>query len=275
LGLQLFPLHYPVARDGALWCSCGDRACTSPAKHPVARLVPHGLLDASAEPAAIERWWGSGQRHNIAISCGASGIVALDVDPRHQGDSTLARLEETFGPLPPTWRVLSGGGGVHHYFRHPGPKVMNSTSRVGAGLDVRADGGYVVAPGSVHISGRRYEIDVDAHPDDVGLSDVPAWLLRLMMSGSDPLRGNGVPAAALPESWQRLVAEGVSQGQRNDAVARLAGHLLRRNVSARVVLDLMRCWNRERCKPPLDDTELAKTVNSIAQRELKQRGVSS
>jgi putative DNA primase/helicase len=269
----LFPVHHPVERDGRLWCSCANHACKNPAKHPFAALAPHGLLNATAEPAVIKRWWGGRRPFNIGVATGlVSGVVVLDVDPRHEGHTSLAALERRFGELPPTWRFLTGGGGEHIVFRHPGrQKVTNSASQVGAGIDVRADGGYLVGPGSRHIGGRYYAISVDHHPDDVGLSDVPAWLLTLM-SGPAPARGNGAPVAALPETWRKLVAEGVCEGRRNDAVARLAGLLLRQDFDPLVALDLVRCWNQQRCKPPLPDTEIVRTCNSIAGRELSRRG---
>jgi hypothetical protein len=92
------------------------------------------------------------------------------------------------------------------------------------------------------------------------------------MSGSSPgARVNGT-AAALPETWRKLVAEGVSEGRRNTEVARLTGHLLRQNVDVRVVLALLLPWNKCCCRPPLDDTEIVRTVNSIAMRELRRRG---
>jgi putative DNA primase/helicase len=119
-GLQLFPLHYPVARGNALWCSCGNAECQSPAKHPYARHAPRGLLNATSEPAAIARWWGAGVPFNIGVATGlVSGIVALDFDPRHEGHTSLAALERRFGELPPTWRFLTGGGGEHLIFRTP------------------------------------------------------------------------------------------------------------------------------------------------------------
>jgi putative DNA primase/helicase len=215
------------------------------------------LLDASAGHEAIARWWGSGVLYNIGIRTGeASGVVVVDVDPRHGGDDALAALERCFGALPATWRFLTGGGGEHILFRHPGRRIQNGAGSLGDGLDVRGDGGYIVGPGSRHISGRRYEISVDHHPQDVELADIPAWLMT-MMSGLGPEQSNGSAAAVLPESWRKLVAEGVGEGRRNDAF---------------VALDLVRCWNAKRCRPPLDEAEVIRTVNSIAARELRRRG---
>ncbi len=106
-----------------------------------------------------------------------SGVVVLDVDPRNGGDEALAALETRHGPLPATWRVLTGGGGEHVFFRHPGNPVNNAKGRLGPGLDLKADGGYVVAPPSEHMSGQRYALSIDHHPDEVPLADAPDWLL--------------------------------------------------------------------------------------------------
>jgi hypothetical protein len=101
----------------------------------------------------------------IAVRTGAeSGLVVLDVDPQHGGDDTLAELLAAHGVLPITVECFTGGGGRHIYFRHPGGEVRNSAGKVGPGLDIRGDGGYVVAPPSPHPSGRRYEWSVDGHP---------------------------------------------------------------------------------------------------------------
>ena len=135
---------------------------------------------------------------------------------------------------------------------------------LGPGLDTKADGGYIVAPPSWHISGHHYESLTD---DDMPLADMPAWLVAIVSRETERPK-----IAALPESWRRLVAEGVTEGQRNDAVARLAGLLLRPGPkNPYVVLDLLRCWNELRCQPPLADAEVARTVESICSRELDRR----
>src|SRR5215472_4982148 len=137
-------------------------------------------------------------------------------------------------------------------------------------VDVRGDGGYIVAPGSRHISGRYYAVDVDHHPDDLEPAEMPLWLARAVRG---PAKSNG-HIAELPESWRKLVGEGVTEGQRNVAVARLAGHLLRKHVDPHVALDLCRTWNACCCRPPLTDAEIVRTVNSIAGCEIARRGAS-
>ncbi|MFC3205624.1 bifunctional DNA primase/polymerase [Aquamicrobium soli] len=269
LGMAVLPVHAPVVLAGGTRCSCGKADCRQPGKHPVARLVPHGLKNASKDPTTVDGWFSAG-RYNIGIATGSiSGIVALDIDPRHAGDEALARLEEKYGQLPVTWRFLTGGGGEHILFRHPKDrKIANSAGALGRGIDLRGDGGYIVAPPSLHICGRSYAISVDHHLDEVPLSDLPSWLSELL--GTPARRKDG--AKARPRDWRAHVVRRYAEGARNDAIVRLAGHLLRARVDPRVCLSLLASWNKEHCAPPLDDEEVVVTVRSIAAREVARRG---
>lgn len=168
--LRVFRCARLISDDaGRLICACSrGEQCDSPGKHP----LETGWQDTSPE---LTRWWGLGGLWNIGIATGAaSRIVVLDIDPRHGGDETLTKLEQKHGELPPTWRFLTGGGGEHILFRHPGGYVPNSANWLGQGIDVRGDGGFIVAPPSQHVSGRRYEISV--HPDDTPLAPMPGWV---------------------------------------------------------------------------------------------------
>ena len=267
LGLALLPLHSPVRKGVGLACSCGRAGCTSPAKHPFAKLAANGLRDASKNPAVVDRWFQNSEL-NIGVATGAiSGIVVVDIDPRHGGDETLAKLERQHGPLPQTWRFLTGGGGEHILFQHPGGRVPNSAGKVGPGIDVRGDGGYIVAPPSRHISGRSYAISVDHHPDDVTLAAVPAWLFALLRQRTR----DGKVAAKPIADWRAMVSSCVAEGERNRTIASLAGHLLRNRIDPRVSIELLQAWNRTRCNPPLPDAEVTRTVRSIARHEIERR----
>jgi putative DNA primase/helicase len=265
LGLAVLPLHRPVDRDGRLLCSCGKADCPSPAKHPVGRLAPRGLRDASRDPHLLGAWF-ERERWNVGIATGAvSGIVAIDIDPRHGGDEALAALEAEHGPLPATWRFLTGGGGEHILFRHPGGIVKNSAGVIGPGIDVRGDGGYIVAPPSFHISGWPYTISVDHHPDEVALAEAPDWLLNRILE-SPP-----ADKARKATQWRTLTREGAVNGERNVSIAKLSGLLLGRRIDPHVCLDLMLAFNAIRCKPPLPEDEVVATVASIARREFASR----
>jgi hypothetical protein len=263
LGLAVLPLHYPVRHQDGMTCSCGHPDCNSPAKHPVWRLVPNGLKNATTAAEVIEGWF-QNQPWNIGIATGSkSGVIALDIDPRHGGDESLATLERTNGPLPETWRVLTGGGGEHVLFRAPGELVPNSAQKIAPGIDVRGEGGYIVAPPSRHTSGRNYEISVDHHPDDISLAEPPPWLIALV---TVPARGR-----TSKEEWRGLLRSAMPEGQRNDTLARISGHLLAHRIDPYVCLDIILSLNITHCHPPLPEEEIAHIVASITRREFAQR----
>ena len=153
-GLHVFPLHWP--RDGV--CSCGRPDCSSPAKHP---LTPNGLRDATINTDRIRDWWTRWPDANIGIVTGqVSGIVVVDVDPDKGGLESWAELQDIHGRID-TLTSLTGGGGMHLWFQAPAGELKSTTSEIAPGIDTRAEGGYVVAPPSLHISGRRYEWEAE------------------------------------------------------------------------------------------------------------------
>ena len=205
----------------------------------------------------VHAWFSRWPEAGIGIVTGAvSGLVVIDVDPRHGGDASLERLEHQYDRLPSTVESHSGGGGRHLYFAHPGGLVRNKVG-LAPGVDLRGDGGYVVAPPSLHPSGLRYAWVWDRRPDNAALAPLPGWVLRQAVG--DPGR-LGHPIT----HWRRLIREGVREGERNNTIASLAGHLLRRGVDAAVVMEVLLCWNRVRCQPPLADEEVVSVVESIS-----------
>lgn len=205
----------------------------------------------------INAWYQQWASANVGIVTGAiSGLVVLDIDPRHGGEQSLAQWNKVYGPLPLTLEARTGGDGRHVYFKHPGGVIHN---RVGItpGIDLRGDGGCVVAPPSIHGSGKAYTWVSGHEPGKVELAELPAWLLRLVRSETKP------PGYS-PGHWRQLVRKGIAEGERNNAVASLSGHLLSHDVDPDVVRELLLCWNRIRCRPPLDDDEVANTVTSIS-----------
>jgi hypothetical protein len=164
--------------------------------------------------------------------------------------------------LPSTVEAITGSG-RHLYFEWPEQPIRNSARKVGAGLDVRGDGGFCVVPPSVHPSGKRYAWSVDSANT---FARAPEWLVA-KATGTN---GNG--AATPPSVWRDLIQAGANEGARNDSVARLAGYLLRRHIDPVVALEILASWNAMRCRPPLDEAEVAGIVDSIAARELKRRG---
>ena len=230
-------------------------------------LVAWRELQAARPTAeAVRGWWRRWPDANVGIVTGAvSGLAVLDVDPDHGGTQSLATREARHGPLPATVEAVSGGGGRHFYFRSPGRPVA-SRAALAAGIDLRGDGGVIVAPPSRHPSGRIYAWRAGRSPEETGLAPLPDWIL-----------GEGSPTQGRPghplRYWRKLLAEGVPEGMRNDTVASLCGHLLRHGVDPEVATELLLCWNRERCRPPLSDEEVVRTVRSITRRhERREEG---
>lgn len=153
-GMGVFPV-YNVQEDGQ--CSCGNPGCRDTGKHPI---LKHGLNDATTDPERIREWWSWKPHANIGIRTGSkSGIFVVDVDCADDkpGFETLRELENSHGELPPTWQVKTGSGGLHIYFQMPtGVSIKSGTNVLGPGMDVRGEGGYVIAPPSNHASGRHY-----------------------------------------------------------------------------------------------------------------------
>lgn len=142
-------------------------------------FTKNGFKDATRDFTQIQTWWSHWPNANIGIATGESGIVVLDVDPRHCGDQALEGLEAQHGKLPLTPEVLTGGGGRHLYFKSPEGLVLSSNGKAGPGLDFKASGGYVIAPPSIHESGREYTWEHSARIDEVELADLPGWLNEL------------------------------------------------------------------------------------------------
>jgi hypothetical protein len=216
----------------------------------------HGCKDATRDLAVIQQWWDENPDYNVAIATGRR-VFVVDVD---DAEAALRELELANTELPSTVESLTPRG-RHIYFRTPQFEVRNSSGRVAPGIDVRGVGGYVIAPPSVHPSGRQYHWSVDSAKR---AAEAPDWLLAKLDD-----RGNASPTAIT--EWRDLVANGADEGTRDCTIARLAGHLLRRRIDPVVVLELLKSWNATHCRPPLPVVDIERVCGSIAARELKRR----
>lgn len=186
-GWSVFPLFGIVHGR----CECRRADCSRPGKHP---RVGRGLYDASTDPATIESWWLQWPMANIGVATGVrSGIVVIDVD-QPGGEASLEMLAAEVGPLPPTLEAVTGGGGRHVVYGHPGGRMGNTVGKLHGfaaplpHVDLRADGGAIVVAPSLHISGRRYRwLDHSVVP-----APAPAWLREAPRPATVP-----IPAASL------------------------------------------------------------------------------
>lgn len=252
-GWHTFPIWWIDA--GA--CACGRADCSSPGKHPIGEAVPRGCLDATGDTATIRRWWERWPAANVGVATGAaSGIVVLDVDPGAGGEDCLNRLMDRHGDLDRMWYVETGGGGAHLWFRRPADLIVkNSASAVGPGLDVRGEGGYVVAPPSLHRSGNRYRWAPNYNPARNECEEPPPWLLRMMTLTVVHPSGRRFPTAP-------PVTGPIPEGRRDNVLASLAGSVRNRGGEPNEILALLREVNK-RCVPPLPDADLDRIARSI------------
>lgn len=181
-GWSVVPLHR--AADGA--CSCRRPDCPAIGKHP--RIAWQGRTTTPAHETEVRAWWERWPRANVGVVTGlVSGIVVLDVDPRNGGDETLARfVARRFGPLPETVESATGGGGRHYWFDPTGRRLP--TGRLAAGLDLKAEGGLVVAPPSVHASGAAYAWVAGRSPAERKPAPLPRWIAALSCGDVDAER---------------------------------------------------------------------------------------
>jgi Bifunctional DNA primase/polymerase, N-terminal/Primase C terminal 1 (PriCT-1) len=225
--------------------------CRARDKRPA---TENGLKDATVDPGQITAWWTEQPDCNIAIATGAvSEIFVVDVDGP-DAERELQRLE-----LPTTVEAITARG-RHFYFKYPDTPIRNTASKIAPGVDTRGDGGYVLAPPSVHPSGARYRW--------AGASTVAAAPGQLIARISE--RANG--KATSPAEWQQLFTSDIPEGQRDCTLTKMAGKLLRHCVNAADVLGIMQSINAARCRPPLPPEDIERIVESIAKRELKRRG---
>lgn len=200
-------------------------------KHP---LTSHGSVvrgqksqgykDGSSDLVTVFKWWRRYPNANIAIVCGASGLVVLDVDAYRDGEEDLRRLEGEWGALPTTVEALSGGGGRHLLFNHPGGELVGKlpldVDAKDRGIDVK-DFGYIVASPSTHPDTRRaYEWSVDGHPDDVDIADLPAKWITALQSGASKQSLPRSPGQDHDDPLRRIPA--------SEYVARLTGREIQR-----------------------------------------------
>jgi len=255
-GWAVFPAH--TIKDGA--CTCGNPACGSPGKHPIGQVVPNGVKQASRFEGSVRAWWNKYPSANIGIACGKAslGLVVLDIDAGHGGDESLAELEADHGKLPDTPTVITGGGGRHFYF-HSDAEVANSAGKLGEGIDLRGEGGYVIAPRSAHISGRTYEWEASSRPETVQLAELPSWMCGAPKRG----QGNGT---TLDRVDPTAVFAGIPAGKRHAELYRYVCHLRSQAVVAQPEAITLACAAFAACQPAYTDEEPEAMVADVWQR---------
>jgi hypothetical protein len=232
--------------------------CLPGEKRPATR---NGLLNATHDRRLVLSHWTSHPDHNVAIRTGEeSGLIVLDQDAN--GFESLADLEREHEPLPRTQSVVTPSGGEHYYFRHPGKRIINTTGWPGPGLDIRGDGGYVLAPPSM-VAGRLYEPD----ETDAPIADTPEWLVTSLIRHQT----NELKDLFRKRKWLGLVQRGVKEGERNSQLTSLAGRMAASHVDPVMMLELTHMVNRAQCRPPLPDRDVDRIVQSCLKMQARRQ----
>ena len=225
--------------------------------------VKGGFKSAVTDVAQIGAWWSAHPQSNVGVATGyMSGgllVVDIDVDPDtgEDGMEALRDWEREHGELPETVSAITGRGGYHLYYR-TGERIGCSANKE-LGVDIRCDGGFVVAPPSVHPNGNRYEWE--NHPEDFEVAEADANVLAFVAH----VQGGRKPGERfeLPEE--------IPKGGRNDTLFKYASSLQGRGYDDDYIAMAVATANKERCDPPLREADVTVIVESVTGRYEKGR----
>jgi replicative DNA helicase len=254
-----------------------------------APLLPHWKVYQKRlpSPEEVTEWFTQYPKANIAIITGkVSGVVVFDVDA-----AKGIEYGEKNGGFPVTARVKTGKG-YHYYMKHPGDDPIKNRVNPDLTIDIRADGGYVVAPPSTHGSGRQYQWVEGASIYDLDPAECSSWMLdylhKINVEASKKTAhtdldntGDGIEHEDRTHNkqdstpnWAEILMKGCEKGDRNQRATQLIGHLFKTTLDEKEIWAMAVIWNRIN-KPPMDPPELKKTFDSVKAMELEsaQKGI--
>jgi hypothetical protein len=257
--MAFYPNSAPATLlKGALaWAGNGKPVfpCKPGGKEP---LTKRGHIDATTDPRRIHMWWNRYPGANIGIPTGErSGILAVDHDTYKDGTASPEEVEAILGPVSKGVTIATGSGGRQYLFRYPeGSNIRNATG-VLSGVDIRGEGGYILAPGSATKGTYKR---LDKRP----LSEPPAQLVRTL---TEPQR-NAVKIRGITTAASVSVdGPAILEGTRDVTLTRIAGRLHDSTRSLDSLAAELLEINAKHCEPPLPDQQVVKVARSIHRRE--------
>jgi hypothetical protein len=254
---------YPISNNTTLMKAALSQARNRKPVFPLKRgskepLTEHGHLDATTDRSRITAWWNRFPGANIGIPTGKrSEILAVDHDTYKDGTVSLEEVETVLGPVSEGVTMVTGSGGRQYLFRYPEGSNIRNASGVLPGVDIRGEGGYILAPRSVTKGVYRR---LDKHP----LPEPPAQLTEALTKPEKTVGKIRIITTAASVSSD---GPAILEGSRDDTLTRIAGRLHdgNRDFDA-LVAELLRI-NDKRCEPPLPDSQVVKIARSIHGRE--------
>lgn len=213
-------------------------------KEPLGALVPNGFKNATTDAEKIKSWWAIYPTANFGVVTGsASNLVVIDIDVKN-GQNGQDSITQAGMPLLKTWAIQTPSGGYHCIYRIPDGHNISSRQGIFPLVDIKAEGGYVVAPPSV-INGRQYHCVCEQEPAPFPNS----WINAIFSH---------------PKQITSSTTQDIPDGQRNTTLARLAGHLRRPGLNEEEISAALLVANRNRCKPPLPDSDVLRVSSSVS-----------
>jgi len=215
-------------------------------------LTRNGCKDATTDAAQIKAWWQKYPNANIGLATGSVSqnvfVIDLDIDEDRgiDGYHSLEDWQREHGDFPETWTAITGRGGYHLYYRGNG-KIKNRAGIID-GVDIRGNGGYVVAPPSIHKNGNRYEWEYSPDEFEIAKADNN---VEYFLSHDDQKQG---AAFTMPNI--------VAAGQRNQMLFRFACMMQAKGASDQSVFAATMAENESSCSPPLTEQEVRIIVSS-------------
>lgn len=248
----------PVMGDAALSYAERGWAVFPLVERDKVPAVRGGFKDADTDPEWVAEVWRQRPRCNVGIATGNSlMVIDLDVDDEQgeDGVATLRAWEREHGELPETCSVVTGRGGLHLYYAVDEP--VGCSVNKDAGVDVRGDGGYVVAPPSVHpVTGRTYEWEVP--PDELPPARADANVMAFVQS----VRPSSYRGAGERREKFKL-PDKIRKGERNDVLFRYGCQMQSAGWPDDAVIAAIETANKLNCDPPVPDCEVRQVVRSV------------
>jgi hypothetical protein len=208
---------------------------------------------ATNDISIVTRWWTQNPYANVGIATGQkSRLFVLDVDPKNGGRESYETLLLNHGQFPDTWQDITGSGGFHMFFRYPNFRVANAAG-IFPGIDIRGDGGQVVAPPSIHPNGNRYEWDGAKEIENTPIAEAPGWLLDVLQGKAERTKSDKFP---LPLQ--------IPKGVQHETLVAAAGMMRRLGLSPKELLPALLEINRSRCEQPGPAQNIEQIAESMA-----------
>ncbi len=229
----------------------------SDGKKPVTK---HGVKDATTEPDIITEWWARWPDANVGIACGQKSFDVVDIDGQKGEEALINWLNEKGifdeGKADLNSTLISfTAKGKHLCFQHTG-KLKNLV-RAAEDIDIRTDGGYIVAPPSLHReTGKIYAWGQGHSPDDISPAPFPDWLLQYLQSGNS----KGGSSSLFSEEEIK-----VKEGERNQTLFRQAASARSRGLGKPAIVAMLQAVNATQCEPPLAPDEVERIASSAAE----------